>query len=666
MTEVLAALARSGGVAASAYLLGSVLLLGLAGATVQGTLRHWQSQLLRWFPLAAGLRVATDLLSLLAQSARIADTSVLQTLESGADLLNLVLHTHYGQVWLAGIGLSLLVLVLTLGATLSVQFLPGRRYLALLAALLFVRIVVAALTSHAGTGEASEWLLPVHAMHVLTLSVWAGALPGWVLLARNAQRQTGTPLAADAARVISRFSHAATVSILLIVATGTVLTLEFVTNEGEWLGTLYGGLIAVKLLLLGAALLFALALRRRYLPLLPLRALAADHAKAARKALFEMACAGAILAFGGWLAITTPALHDKVVWWLPLRLAWDATWPVWPTPLYAAAALALPLAVVVWVVARGALNETYGLVAMAASTAVGLLGLAWSLSVPAYPDTFRRSTSAYLTESVAQGRQLFEQHCVACHGPGGLGDGPLAKRLPRPPANLSEPHTALHTAGDMYWWLSHGIPTGGMPGFADQIDEQGLWDIVNFLRAFSQGFQARVLRSTIVPEQPWLAAPNFYIEPPIGAMHQLKDYRDRADVLLVFFSNEEASLARVRALAPHVDALRAAGVEPLFIATTADAPAWTDRLPRVRGGAQQTWHTYNLFTRSITDRGERTRIDLVHAHAEFLVDRHGYLRTRWLADDGAGVWPTPSELLAQRRALDAERYRPPPPDDHLH
>jgi copper resistance protein D len=668
MTEALAVLARSGGVAALAYLLGSVLLLALAGSSSSAAAEHlqvWRRQLLRWFPLAAGVRVATDLLALLAQAARIADASLLKTLRSGSDLVDLAVQTHYGQVWMAGTALSLCMLVLTVGAARWPAFRGARGYLAAVAALALARMGVAAMTSHAGTVEGSAWLLPVQVLHVLALSSWAGALPGWVLLVRHAQRQPGGALAAQAAHVVQRFSRAATFSVVLILVSGTVLALEFITNEGEWLGTVYGGLVSAKLLLLGTALLFALGLRRRYLPLLPPRAGAADHAWAARKAALEMACVGAILILGGWLAITTPALHDTALWWLPRRLSWDATWPVWPTPLYATAALALPLVVGGWVLARGALKTTQGRAALAASTALGLLGLAWTLSVPAYPDSFKRSTSAYLTASVAQGRQLFEQHCVSCHGPGGLGDGVLAKKSPRPPANLSEPHTALHTAGDMYWWLSHGIPAGAMPGFADQIDEQGRWDIVNFLRAFSQGFQARILSSTIVPEQPWLAAPNFYIEPPIGAAHQLKDYRQQADVLLVFYSSEAASLARVQALAGQVDALRAGGIQPLFIAIDA-VPGWAQWLPQVVEGAAQTWQTYNLLTRSVTDRGERTRIDLDRSHAEFLVDRHGYLRARWLAGDSASGWPTPADLFQQRRALDAERLIPPPPDDHLH
>lgn len=34
------------------------------------------------------------------------------------------------------------------------------------------------------------------------------------------------------------------------------------------------------------------------------------------------------------------------------------------------------------------------------------------------------------------GTRLFQRNCVACHGTTGAGDGPLARELPVPPANL--------------------------------------------------------------------------------------------------------------------------------------------------------------------------------------------------------------------------------------
>ena len=35
------------------------------------------------------------------------------------------------------------------------------------------------------------------------------------------------------------------------------------------------------------------------------------------------------------------------------------------------------------------------------------------------------------------GRETYTQYCAMCHGPSGLGDGPVADKLPLPPADLS-------------------------------------------------------------------------------------------------------------------------------------------------------------------------------------------------------------------------------------
>ena len=54
---------------------------------------------------------------------------------------------------------------------------------------------------------------------------------------------------------------------------------------------------------------------------------------------------------------------------------------------------------------------------------------------PVDPKTVMTPTPVLL----ARGKVLFEQNCVACHGPEGHGDGPAAKGLNPPPRNFSQP-----------------------------------------------------------------------------------------------------------------------------------------------------------------------------------------------------------------------------------
>jgi putative copper resistance protein D len=289
----------------------------------------------------------------------------------------------------------------------------------------------------------------------------------------------------------------------------------------------------------------------------------------------------------------------------------------------------------------------------------------WWLSVPAYPDTYRRSTVPYLTVSIFEGKRHFERQCTACHGKGGLGDGPAAKGLPKQPANLSEPHTALHTAGDMYWWLEHGIERSGMPGFADVLSDEDRWDVINFLRAFSQGFQARVLSPSIAFERPWLGAPDFYLDSD-DTVRELRDFRERSNVLLVFPDlGRELSVARLRELTRDLDRTRANGLVVLVISNILDAEI-SGSATIVRNGADEIRESYELLSRTVVNRGDGRSVDMKRSHMEFLIDRFGYIRGRWIADEETNGWSPTDRLLKQVDKLNAEPQLLPPPDDHVH
>ncbi|HUG14461.1 MAG TPA: copper resistance protein CopC [Thermomicrobiales bacterium] len=85
-------------------------------------------------------------------------------------------------------------------------------------------------------------------------------------------------------------------------------------------------------------------------------------------------------------------------------------------------------------------------------------------------------------QSVALGHELYLARCSSCHGPDGEGDGPLAPTLERPPANFTEQHLDVHTDGDLYWWIENGI-TPVMPAFGDELSDDEMWHIVNYIRS---------------------------------------------------------------------------------------------------------------------------------------------------------------------------------------
>ncbi|HEY1335517.1 MAG TPA: cytochrome c [Myxococcaceae bacterium] len=105
-----------------------------------------------------------------------------------------------------------------------------------------------------------------------------------------------------------------------------------------------------------------------------------------------------------------------------------------------------------------------------------------AMAIDAYPTTYLRPAVEPTPESVRIGQALFLTHCAVCHGPNGRGDGPAASGLVQRPADLTAAHTADHTPGDIFWWVSHGLGLA-MPAFADQLSPEERWHVVNFVRA---------------------------------------------------------------------------------------------------------------------------------------------------------------------------------------
>ncbi len=98
------------------------------------------------------------------------------------------------------------------------------------------------------------------------------------------------------------------------------------------------------------------------------------------------------------------------------------------------------------------------------------------------PTTLAANPIPLTAESIDEGQEVFLNNCAACHGQDGEGDGPTAASLNPPPANLTEPHVAVHTDGDLHWWITNGIKPS-MPGFGEALTEEEIWNVINYVRS---------------------------------------------------------------------------------------------------------------------------------------------------------------------------------------
>ncbi|SRR5579875_26091 len=87
-------------------------------------------------------------------------------------------------------------------------------------------------------------------------------------------------------------------------------------------------------------------------------------------------------------------------------------------------------------------------------------------------------------EALAQGKQLYEQHCQRCHGADGDGHGEKAPSLSVAPGDFTDAKKMRgESDGELYWQVTYGrLP---MPAFKDKIDQKGRWELVDYIRTFA-------------------------------------------------------------------------------------------------------------------------------------------------------------------------------------
>lgn len=80
---------------------------------------------------------------------------------------------------------------------------------------------------------------------------------------------------------------------------------------------------------------------------------------------------------------------------------------------------------------------------------------------------------------VAHGKFIYENVCIACHGPRGGGDGNVAALFPKPPSLMTQ-KVRDWPDGQIVHRPMRG--QGSMPSHARQIDMRDAWSVVRYIR----------------------------------------------------------------------------------------------------------------------------------------------------------------------------------------
>ncbi|MBN9127669.1 MAG: CopD family protein, partial [Nitrosospira sp.] len=628
--------------------------------------------------------------------------------------LALMQNTRMGHIWMARAACAVLVMAIALYIRYARHATRARWRYILCASAAALTLTVGSLASHAAAEDLSIASILPYALHIILASVWFGALPAFLVVCfactepgahaphpgiqtQAIQRihalfQSREDAIAGDAQALKRFSAMALPVMLAVIATGVIITDRMVdTSYGALVATRYGWILDAKIGLLAIVLVIAARARSIWLPQLTGRASAEDGRNGPpQKAMngaaggqklrkwvsFEFVLAMGIVLLATIVANTVPAKHAIIQDWpYSFRFSLAATWGEPSVMIRAWSGVALLAlaggALVLGRIKHWDAKRRIGIPILLAVIALGV-GLP-PLAIDAYPETYRKTPVPFDTISIANGSGLFAENCVACHGLQGKGDGVMAKSFAKPPVDmLTEPHTAKHTAGDFFHWLTFGIPDTGMPVFGDKLSEEDRWDVVNYLHAMSRGYQARLMSPKVVPSQPQpsMGPPNFSYFAQDGSSGTLKDFRGSKNVLLVLFSWPQ-SRERMEQLAKLYPALKNANT--VLLAVPEDDPDSQEidditkevPYPVVTQGAHEIVQSYKLFRRTL-NKPDLLGEGSLPSHMEFLVDRYGYLRARWIPSADGSAWDNTDALMQQVAQLNSEKEILPPPGDHVH
>ena len=102
---------------------------------------------------------------------------------------------------------------------------------------------------------------------------------------------------------------------------------------------------------------------------------------------------------------------------------------------------------------------------------------------------------------LAAGAVIFADKCAPCHGDKGLGDGPMAAQLQKPPAQIGKPEIARAAApANWFTTVTQGNINSFMPPFSSSLSDQQRWDVVAYALSLGTNTSLEVDRGKTVYE----------------------------------------------------------------------------------------------------------------------------------------------------------------------
>lgn len=209
--------------------------------------REAATALRRSVPMGAGVALLSHLVAIWCAAAQMADSPLL---EAGAAFGTMLLKTGFGRYGSAAA--LVMALVLAVAVVGVARPLPSRAGGVALALLLPAFAFARSALSHAGEHGAASVGFVMEWLHLMLIALWVGsvAVAAWLVLPRARATMRGSPGVAGYLRVLS---HAATLAVVGIAASGVFSVWARVGSVDHLSGNTYVTVLAVKLALVASA-----------------------------------------------------------------------------------------------------------------------------------------------------------------------------------------------------------------------------------------------------------------------------------------------------------------------------------------------------------------------------------------------------------------------------
>jgi mono/diheme cytochrome c family protein len=113
--------------------------------------------------------------------------------------------------------------------------------------------------------------------------------------------------------------------------------------------------------------------------------------------------------------------------------------------------------------------------------------IVYSLSDWTAPEKARQQRNPFppTPQTIGMGMSTYADHCENCHGEDGNGKGKRAEKLSVAPTDFTDAHAMTRiTDGELFWKISQGHRP--MPAFKGKLSDEERWQLVDYIRTFSQ------------------------------------------------------------------------------------------------------------------------------------------------------------------------------------